>query len=96
MGRGVPRRHGPLTLFPLLTRDAPELPYALMSDALELGTLRITEVGSGSVPELLAINNGDSTVLLLDGEQLIGAGGGGLAGGLPPDRRSPRAAGGGC
>lgn len=68
-----PRRHGPLTIIPLIARDAPELPYALMSDAIELGVLRITEVGSGTVPELLATNSGDSTILVLDGEQLIGA-----------------------
>jgi hypothetical protein len=68
-----PHRRGPLTLFPLIARDAPELPYTLMSDALELGALRITEVGSGTVPELLATNSGDATVLILDGEQLVGA-----------------------
>jgi hypothetical protein len=44
-----------------------------MSDALQAGTLRITEVGSGTVPELLAINGGESAVLVLDGEQLVGA-----------------------
>ncbi len=68
-----PHRHGPLTIFPLIAREAPELPYTLMSDALELGTLRITEVGSGTVPELLALNSGSAVVLVLDGEQLIGA-----------------------
>jgi hypothetical protein len=67
------RRRGPLTVFPLIARDAPELPYTLMSDALELGALRITEVGSGMVPSLLATNSGDATVLILDGEQLVGA-----------------------
>ncbi|HET8654597.1 MAG TPA: DUF6569 family protein [Longimicrobiaceae bacterium] len=68
-----PHRHRSLTLFPLLARDAPELPYALMADALQHGVLRITEVGSGTVPELLAANGGESTILVLDGEQLVGA-----------------------
>jgi hypothetical protein len=68
-----PRRHRSLTLFPLIAKDAPELPYSLMSDALQHGILRITEVGSGTVPELLAKNSGESSVLVLDGEQLVGA-----------------------
>jgi hypothetical protein len=68
-----PQRHRSLTLFPLLAPDAPALPYTLMSDALQRGTLRVTEVGSGTVPELLAINGGESAVLVLDGEQLVGA-----------------------
>jgi hypothetical protein len=63
-----PQRHRTLTIFPLLCRDAPELPYVPMSDALRKGTLRITELGSGTVPELLAINEGDASVLILDGE----------------------------
>ena len=38
------------------------------------GTLQVTEVDeSGSVPELLATNTGDEMVLLLDGEELVGA-----------------------
>jgi hypothetical protein len=68
-----PRRHRSLTIFPLLAPSAPELPYALMSDALQDGALRITEVGSGTVPELLAVNGGGRAVLVLDGEQLVGA-----------------------
>ena len=68
-----PQRHRSLTIFPLLAPDAPDLPYTLMSDALLRGSLRITELGSGTVPELLAINGGESAVLVLDGEQLVGA-----------------------
>ena len=70
---GSPQRHQSLTVFPLLAQDAPALPYTLMSDALQHGILRITEVGSGTVPELLALNSGESAILVLDGEQLIGA-----------------------
>lgn len=70
---GAPKRHQALTLFPLLAPENPELPCALLVDALEAATLRITEVGSGTVPTLLAINEGQSDVLVLDGEQLIGA-----------------------
>jgi hypothetical protein len=69
----APQRHESLTLFPLIARGPAELPYELMADAINAGTLRITEVGSGTVPELYAVHEGDVPVLILDGEQLIGA-----------------------
>lgn len=68
-----PRRRDALVVFPLVTADEAELSYALLSDALDAGTLVITEVGDGRVPELLAKNAGDADVLVLDGEQLVGA-----------------------
>jgi hypothetical protein len=68
-----PQRHGPLTVFPLVAENPPKLPYVLLADALERSGLRITEVGSGTVPELLAINGSESVILVLDGEQLVGA-----------------------
>src|SRR5690606_30206741 len=67
------QRHDLLTLFPLVAVGEPELPYALLVDALAAGTVRITEVGAGTVPALLAWNAGDVDVLVLDGEQLVGA-----------------------
>jgi hypothetical protein len=69
----APRRHRALTVFPLVTADPAELPYTLLVDALQAGTLKITEIGAGTVPELMAANRGDADVLVLDGEQLIGA-----------------------
>lgn len=69
----APQRHQALTIFPLVTRDPAELPYTLLTEALQAGTLKITEIGAGTVPELLAINRADTAVLVLDGEQLIGA-----------------------
>lgn len=74
-----PQRHGVLTVYPLTDTGAPEfsrvseLPYMLMKDAIEEGMLTVTEVGAGSVPEVVAVNSGDLDVLILDGEQLIGA-----------------------
>jgi len=48
--------------------------YVTLKQALERGVLTITEVGhEGSVPELKVINKGDTAVLLLDGEELVGA-----------------------
>lgn len=68
-----PQRHGSLTIFPLIATRPPELAFTLMIDALGSGALKITELGSGTVPELLATNAGDADILVLDGEQLIGA-----------------------
>ena len=68
-----PQRSERLTVFPLITREEVELPYLLLADALADGTLEITEVGSGTVPTLRAANRGEEDVLILDGEQLVGA-----------------------
>ncbi len=70
---GAPQAHLNLTVFPLLAAGAPELSYTLLGDALASGALRIGEVGQGTVPTLVAKNVGDTDVLVLDGEQLIGA-----------------------
>jgi hypothetical protein len=46
----------------------------VLDDALATGGFRITEISEGgSVPRLLAINDNSSPVLLLDGEELVGA-----------------------
>lgn len=69
-----PQRHRLLTLFPLVDPGGRSLPYRLLGEALEEGTLRIEEVSEeGSVPELLARNEGHEDVLVLDGRQLEGA-----------------------
>jgi hypothetical protein len=48
--------------------------YVLLDDALARKLARVTEVSeSGSVPELLFYNDGDEDILLLDGEELVGA-----------------------
>lgn len=70
---GSPRRHGGLTVFPLFAEPLGPLPYDLLVDALAAGVVAIGEVGSGTVPCLIAHNRGATDVLLLDGEQLIGA-----------------------
>jgi len=70
---GEPVRRENLTIIPLIAEPQPDLPYLLLGDALDLGVVSIGEVGSGSVPSLVASNLGEVTVLILDGEQLIGA-----------------------
>jgi len=65
-----------LTLFPLTRRSNSirELDYLLLEDGIALGKVRVTEVhGGGSVPQLRLENNADLPVLLLDGEELVGA-----------------------
>ncbi len=70
---GVPQRHAPLTIFPLVTPQSWVLEYLLLADALSRGILEITEKDGGMVPTLVARNRGEQDVLILDGEQLIGA-----------------------
>ncbi len=71
---GEPQEHFGLTMIPLLA-EGPEQPgYRLLDDALSAGCARATEVSeSGSVPELKFVNDCDRPVLLLDGEELVGA-----------------------
>jgi hypothetical protein len=62
-----------LTVFPV------EIPHALdatdfdsLDEALDAGTLRLSEKGPGSVPTVIGRNTGKTPVLLLAGEILIG------------------------
>jgi hypothetical protein len=73
---GEPAHFRNLTLFPLLRQNPAVLKpdYLLLEEAIERGTVRVTELnGGGSVPELRFENKGEEPVLLLDGEELIGA-----------------------
>jgi len=71
---GAPVTAGPLTLFPLLRTDAPPAAYALLDEALDAGLAEVTEISDGgSVPELLFRNKSDRDILLVDGEELVGA-----------------------
>ena len=63
-----------LTMFPLFASETAGNHYLTLDEALAAGTAKVTEVSdSGSVPELQFINDGDFPVLLLDGEELVGA-----------------------
>jgi hypothetical protein len=73
---GQPTAFRNLTLFPLLRQEPPtvEPDYLLSEDAISQGLARIVELGGGgSVPELQFENGADKPVLLLDGEELVGA-----------------------
>lgn len=70
---GPPQHHENLTIFPVLAAEGRDLPHTLMAEALAMGILTIREKDGGQVPLLLATNAGLEPVLILDGEQLIGA-----------------------
>ncbi|HEX6560294.1 MAG TPA: DUF6569 family protein [Longimicrobiales bacterium] len=70
---GAPQSYKHLTIIPLLCDSEASLPYRLLADAMAAGQFRIIEKGSGTVPTLVALNSGQLDVLILDGEQLIGA-----------------------
>ena len=71
---GEPIRHESLSVFPLFTPANGLVDYLLADEALAAGTVTVSEVGeSGSVPDLLVENTGDSRVLFIEGEELRGA-----------------------
>ena len=64
--------HGALTMIPLLRPGVPEPDWLTLAEAGD--TVTITEVNeAGSVPSLTVTSAADRPVLLLDGEELIGA-----------------------
>jgi len=66
--------HTALSLVPIRGESVGSLDYMLSSEAIPLGLLAVTEVSqAGSVPELLVTSTADKMILLLDGEQLVGA-----------------------
>jgi hypothetical protein len=63
-----------LAVFPLLSDTAVEPDYVPLAEALRSGQTKVTEVSSaGAVPELLLDNSSPKRVLLLDGDELVGA-----------------------
>jgi len=62
-----------LTVFPLeVARVSDRTDYDSLDEALDAGTLSLSERGTGSVPVVVARNDGKRPVLLLGGEILIG------------------------
>ncbi|MGE5258375.1 MAG: ARPP-1 family domain-containing protein [Hyphomicrobiales bacterium] len=71
---GPVQSHLNLTVFPLLSDKASTLDYLTLDDALSLKLITVTEVSEGgSVPELSVLNTSATMVLILDGEELVGA-----------------------
>jgi hypothetical protein len=66
--------HRNLTLFPLLSPTGPEPVYLTLEQSLAADSIQITEKDAeGSVPELLLRNSGKEPVLVIEGEELVGA-----------------------
>ena len=71
---GEPQAYRNLSVVPLLVRRGVAPDYVTLDEALERKLAEVTEVSeSGSVPELAFENTSDTPVLLLDGEELVGA-----------------------
>lgn len=71
---GAPISSARLTMVPLLATADAAPDYLLLDDALDAGLAEVTEISQGgSVPELAFRNRADRDVLLVDGEELVGA-----------------------
>jgi len=71
---GEPLHFKNMGVIPLFTSIDHSLEYLTLKEALEKRLLTITEVShGGSVPELKVTNKAEIPVLLLDGEELVGA-----------------------
>jgi hypothetical protein len=69
-----PRTFANLSVIPLLHHGAAPPAYLTLDEALATGGFHITEVSdAGQVPELRVRNDLDRPVMLLDGEELVGA-----------------------
>jgi hypothetical protein len=66
--------HANLTVFPLLAPDGGEPNYLTLEEALGQQNVHVTEKSEArSVPELRLINSGKKSVLIVEGEELVGA-----------------------
>jgi hypothetical protein len=71
---GEPAAYRNLTVFPVFSKVAVEPDYLTLDEALEAKVAKVTEVSeAGRVPELRFENAGARPVLLVDGEELVGA-----------------------
>jgi hypothetical protein len=71
---GEPQVFRNMAVIPLFASGDEGPDYITLKEALDNKVLRITEVNKGgSVPELKATNTSDRFILMLDGEQLVGA-----------------------
>jgi len=71
---GQEARFQNMTVFPLLTENGSGTRYLSLDEALDLKLIKVTEVSeSGDVPNLLVTNKGEIPILILAGEELVGA-----------------------
>jgi hypothetical protein len=71
---GTPQSRDNLTLIPLLAGIDSPVEYVTLDEALKGRLVEISEVGeAGRVQQLKVVNRSGSKVLILDGEELVGA-----------------------
>lgn len=71
---GKPTHFAGLTVFPLSTDLRSSVRYLLLEEGLRSGLVSVREVQKeGSVPNLAVENRSDADVLIVDGEELVGA-----------------------
>src|SRR5262245_13056066 len=73
---GRPSAYRNLSLTPIFLKNGQLVGIEALSleEALAAGTIKVTEVSAeGHVPELRVKNSGETPVLILDGEELVGA-----------------------
>ncbi|HEX7175695.1 MAG TPA: DUF6569 family protein [Pyrinomonadaceae bacterium] len=71
---GEPQEFEQLRVAPVFVREDRPFPYLDLEEALKRQVVEVTEVSEqGSVPSLRVTNTGDLDVIVLDGEELIGA-----------------------
>lgn len=71
---GEVQQYQQLAIFPLLASREAREDFLLLDEALNLGVLRITELHeAGTVPLLRVVNQSPHKVLIIDGEELVGA-----------------------
>lgn len=71
---GAPQAHSNLALFPLIADFDRAPDYLLLDEALERKLARVSEVSAeGRVPELAFENTSAEKILLVDGDELVGA-----------------------
>lgn len=71
---GKPMVYKALGVCPVHLSAKSGVEYVTYEEALDEGTVTVSEIGeAGSVPELRLENNGSQPVLIIDGEQLVGA-----------------------
>jgi hypothetical protein len=71
---GAPQTHRDIVIWPLFASGANGISYRTLDEAISSSQAQVTEVSeSGSVPQLKVINQSPESLLILDGEELIGA-----------------------
>lgn len=71
---GEPIYYAGLTVFPLYRQGAQNVEYKTLDEALADGAVEIRELDQGaSVPELQVVNKGSDKVIIIGGEELVGA-----------------------